>query len=235
MLRRKYVSSRRLPLGCAGRQARWYHHATSGLRWWTRRACRSRGAAGVEHSDGILVPGVGSRGRGARSSPAGSPRQQIRTRDLLGCTSRSRSSRGTSPSRRANSTEMDPETPYPVIDHSRSRGFRDLGGHALGAQAVELVAVSRSSECRETVVHDARPATSLTTTPTALVDAACRSREPSTRPPGRDRRAFRPSVVRRGQFPPEFKSRRRGRRRFPGLRGAAACARPKRPASRCDA
>ena len=41
----------------------------------------------------------------------------------------------------ANSTEMDPETPYPVIDLlPEQKEIEDLGGTMrLGAQAVELV------------------------------------------------------------------------------------------------
>jgi CTP synthase len=48
----------------------------------------------------------------------------------------------------ANSTEMDPETPYPVIDLlPEQKEVEDLGGTMrLGAQAVELVAGTRASE-----------------------------------------------------------------------------------------
>ncbi len=46
----------------------------------------------------------------------------------------------------ANSTEMDPETPYPVIDLlPEQKGIEDLGGTMrLGAQAVELVGGTRT-------------------------------------------------------------------------------------------
>jgi CTP synthase len=48
----------------------------------------------------------------------------------------------------ANSTEMDPETPYPVIDLlPEQKGVEDLGGTMrLGAQAVEVVDGTRARE-----------------------------------------------------------------------------------------
>jgi CTP synthase len=48
----------------------------------------------------------------------------------------------------ANSTEMDPETPYPVIDLlPEQKGVEDLGGTMrLGAQAIEVAAGTRSRE-----------------------------------------------------------------------------------------
>jgi CTP synthase len=48
----------------------------------------------------------------------------------------------------ANSTEMDPETPYPVIDLlPEQKGVEDLGGTMrLGAQAVEVAAATRARE-----------------------------------------------------------------------------------------
>jgi CTP synthase len=57
----------------------------------------------------------------------------------------------------ANSTEMDPETPYPVIDLlPEQKEVEDLGGTMrLGAQAVELAAGSRAREVYgEGVVHE---------------------------------------------------------------------------------
>jgi CTP synthase len=46
----------------------------------------------------------------------------------------------------ANSTEMDPETPYPVVDLlPEQKGVEDLGGTMrLGAQAIELVEGTRA-------------------------------------------------------------------------------------------
>jgi CTP synthase len=57
----------------------------------------------------------------------------------------------------ANSTEMDPETPYPVIDLlPEQKEIEDLGGTMrLGAQAVELADGTRTQEAYgEAVVHE---------------------------------------------------------------------------------
>ncbi|MBA2424585.1 MAG: CTP synthase [Actinobacteria bacterium] len=57
----------------------------------------------------------------------------------------------------ANSTEMDPETPYPVIDLlPEQKEIEDLGGTMrLGAQAVEVVDETRTREAYgEAVVHE---------------------------------------------------------------------------------
>jgi CTP synthase len=57
----------------------------------------------------------------------------------------------------ANSTEMDPETPFPVIDLlPEQKEIEDLGGTMrLGAQAVELVEGTRTREVyRDAVIHE---------------------------------------------------------------------------------
>jgi CTP synthase len=57
----------------------------------------------------------------------------------------------------ANSTEMDPETPYPVIDLlPEQKEVEDLGGTMrLGAQAVEVAAGTRAREAYgEPVIHE---------------------------------------------------------------------------------
>jgi CTP synthase len=57
----------------------------------------------------------------------------------------------------ANSTEMDPETPFPVIDLlPEQKGIEDLGGTMrLGAQAVEVVDGTRARELyHDGVVHE---------------------------------------------------------------------------------
>ncbi len=57
----------------------------------------------------------------------------------------------------ANSTEMDPETPYPVIDLlPEQKEIEDLGGTMrLGAQAVELAEGTRAREAYgEPVIHE---------------------------------------------------------------------------------
>jgi CTP synthase len=57
----------------------------------------------------------------------------------------------------ANSTEMDPETPFPVIDLlPEQKGIEDLGGTMrLGAQAVEVAAGTRARELYgESTIHE---------------------------------------------------------------------------------
>jgi CTP synthase len=57
----------------------------------------------------------------------------------------------------ANSTEMDPETPHPVIDLlPEQKGIEDLGGTMrLGAQAVEVADDTRARELyREPTIHE---------------------------------------------------------------------------------
>ena len=57
----------------------------------------------------------------------------------------------------ANSTEMDPETPYPVIDLlPEQKGIEELGGTMrLGAQAVELAEGTRTREIYDdAVIHE---------------------------------------------------------------------------------
>jgi CTP synthase len=57
----------------------------------------------------------------------------------------------------ANSTEMDPETPYPVIDLlPEQKGIEDLGGTMrLGAQAVEVAAGTQTRELyAEATIHE---------------------------------------------------------------------------------
>jgi CTP synthase len=57
----------------------------------------------------------------------------------------------------ANSTEMDPETPFPVIDLlPEQKGIEDLGGTMrLGAQAVEVADGTRTRELYgEATIHE---------------------------------------------------------------------------------
>jgi CTP synthase len=57
----------------------------------------------------------------------------------------------------ANSTEMDPETPYPVIDLlPEQKGIEDLGGTMrLGAQAIELAEATHAREIYgESTIHE---------------------------------------------------------------------------------
>ena len=109
----------------------------------------------------------------------------------------------------ANSTEMDPETPYPVIDLlPEQKEVEDLGGTMrLGAQAVELAEGTRTRE-----VYGGEPVISErhrhryevnNAYRQQLVDARARhQRHLPGRAARRDRRAARPSVVRRLAVPP---------------------------------
>src|SRR3990172_12960209 len=81
-------------------------------------------------------------------------KQKTRKRGLRGCCDCARHVCGMDG---ANSTEMDPETPYPVIDLlPEKKEIEDLGGTMrLGAQAVELARGTRVREVyRESVVHE---------------------------------------------------------------------------------
>jgi CTP synthase len=107
--------------------------------------------AQLEQVDGVLVPGgFGSRGwegkimacRVAREQ--GIPYLGICLGMHVAVSEFARHVVGLSG---ANSTEMDPETPYPVIDLlPEQKGIEDLGGTMrLGAQAVELVEGTRTA------------------------------------------------------------------------------------------
>ena len=109
----------------------------------------------------------------------------------------------------ANSTEMDPETPYSVIDLlPEQKEVEDLGGTMrLGAQAVELADGTRTRE-----VYGDEPVISERHRHRYEVNNAFRQQLRRRRPrrqrhvpggaPRRDRRAARPPVVRRVAVPP---------------------------------
>ena len=108
----------------------------------------------------------------------------------------------------ANSTEMDPETPYPVIDLlPEQKEVEDLGGTMrLGAQAVEL---ARGDAGTRDLRRSGRPRAAPTPLrgQQPLPAAARRGRARRFRhlPGGqarRDRRAARPPLVRRQPVPP---------------------------------
>ena len=108
----------------------------------------------------------------------------------------------------ANSTEMDPETPFPVIDLlPEQKEVEDLGGTMrLGAQAVELGEGTRTARGLRRA-RDLRAAPSPLRGQQRLPPAAARRRSRDQRhlpgrAPGRDRRAAGPSVVRRVAVPP---------------------------------
>ena len=115
----------------------------------------------LNQADGVLVPGgFGSRGWEAKITAC----QVAREREIpylgicLGMhVAVSEFARNVCGLEGANSTEMDPETPFPVIDLlPEQKEIEDLGGTMrLGAQAVELAAGTRAIEAYgETVVHE---------------------------------------------------------------------------------
>jgi CTP synthase len=115
----------------------------------------------LENVDGVLVPGgFGSRGWEGKILAC----QVAREREIpylgicLGMhVAVSEFARNVCGLDGANSTEMDPETPHPVIDLlPEQKEIEDLGGTMrLGAQAVELVDGTRTQEIYgETVIHE---------------------------------------------------------------------------------
>ncbi len=118
-------------------------------------------AAELEQVDGVLVPGgFGSRGWEGKIRAC----QVAREREIpylgicLGMhVAVSEFARHVCGLDGANSTEMDPETPYPVIDLlPEQKEIEDLGGTMrLGAQAVELAEGTRARETYAApVVHE---------------------------------------------------------------------------------
>jgi CTP synthase len=115
----------------------------------------------LEQVDGVLVPGgFGSRGWEGKILACRVARE--RAIPYLGIclgmhVAVSEFSRHMLGLEGANSTEMDPETPHPVIDLlPEQKEIEDLGGTMrLGAQAVELVAGTRAFDAYgEPVVHE---------------------------------------------------------------------------------
>jgi CTP synthase len=115
----------------------------------------------LENVDGVLVPGgFGSRGWEGKILAC----QVAREREIpylgicLGMhVAVSEFARNVCGLDGANSTEMDPETPHPVIDLlPEQKEIEDLGGTMrLGAQAVELVDGTRTQEIYgEPVIHE---------------------------------------------------------------------------------
>ncbi len=115
----------------------------------------------LEQVDGVLVPGgFGSRGWEGKILACRAARE--REIPYLGLclgmhVAVSEFARHVAGLEGANSTEMDPETPYPVIDLlPEQKEIEDLGGTMrLGAQAVELAEGTRARETYgESVIHE---------------------------------------------------------------------------------
>ena len=108
----------------------------------------------------------------------------------------------------ANSTEMDPETPYPVIDLlPEQKEVEDLGGTMrLGAQAVEIArGHAHRGDLRRAGDPRAAPPPlrgQQPLPPAARRRGPRRLRDVPGGPPGRDHRASRSPLVRREPVPP---------------------------------
>ncbi len=190
------------------------HHGTRVRVRWVDSEHQSydEAAAELEQVDGVLVPGgFGSRGWEGKILAC----QIAREREIpylgicLGMhVAVSEFARHVCGLDGANSTEMDPETPYPVIDLlPEQKEIEDLGGTMrLGAQAVELVDGTRAAE---TYGSRRRPrAASAPLRGQQPVPAAARGRRARllrhvpAGPAGGDRGAARSSVVRGEPVPP---------------------------------
>jgi CTP synthase len=117
--------------------------------------------AELDRADGVLVPGgFGSRGWEGKILACRVARE--REIPYLGIclgmhVAISEFARNVCAMDGANSTEMDPETPYPVIDLlPEQKEIEDLGGTMrLGAQAVELADGTRAEEAYgDSVIHE---------------------------------------------------------------------------------
>jgi CTP synthase len=139
-----------------------HHGCQVRVRWIDAENMSYDEAAGLlEQVDGVLVPGgFGSRGWEGKILAC----RIARERDIpylgicLGMhVAVSEFSRHVLGLDGANSTEMDPETPHPVIDLlPEQKEIEDLGGTMrLGAQAVEVAAGTRTQAAYgETVIHE---------------------------------------------------------------------------------
>jgi CTP synthase len=139
------------------------HHGARVLVRWVDAEGMSleEAAASLEQVDGVLVPGgFGSRGWEGKILACRVARE--RRIPYLGIclgmhVAVSEFARHVVGLDGANSTEMDPETPYPVIDLlPEQKEIEDLGGTMrLGAQAVELAEGTRArATYGEAVVHE---------------------------------------------------------------------------------
>jgi CTP synthase len=139
------------------------HHGTGvRVRWVDAEGMSLEEAAQeLERSDGILVPGgFGSRGWEGKITACRIARE--RKIPYLGIclgmhVAISEFARNVVGLDGANSTEMDPETPYPVIDLlPEQKEIEDLGGTMrLGADAVDLVEGTRTyAAYGEPVIHE---------------------------------------------------------------------------------
>jgi CTP synthase len=138
------------------------HRTGARVRWVDAEGMSlEEAAADLDRSDGILVPGgFGSRGWEGKITACRIARE--RGIPYLGIclgmhVAVSEFARNVVGLEGANSTEMDPETPYPVIDLlPEQKEIEDLGGTMrLGADAVDLVEGTRAfAAYGEPVIHE---------------------------------------------------------------------------------
>ena len=154
---------RRVPLGTRGAQARGVHQGCAvRVRWVDAENMSYEEAARLlDEVDGVLVPGgFGSRGWEGKILACRIARE--RRIPYLGIclgmhVAVSEFARHVCGLEGANSTEMDPETPHPVIDLlPEQKEIEDLGGTMrLGAQAVEVAEETRTRDVYdEAVIHE---------------------------------------------------------------------------------
>ncbi len=190
-----------------------HHGARVRVRWVdAEHMSYEEAARELEQADGVLVPGgFGSRGWEGKILAC----QVAREREIpylgicLGMhVAVSEFARHVCGMDGANSTEMDPETPFPVIDLlPEQKEIEDLGGTMrLGAQAVELDDGTRAREAYgEPVIHERHRHRYEVNNE---LRAAARRRGPRRlgdvpgRAARRDRRAAGSPVVRREPVPP---------------------------------
>jgi CTP synthase len=139
-----------------------HHGCAVDVRWFDAEGMSlAEAEAELEQVDGVLVPGgFGSRGWEGKILACRVARE--RGIPYLGLclgmhVAVSEFARHIAGFEGANSTEMDPETPYPVIDLlPEQKEIEDLGGTMrLGAQAVELLEGTRAFEAYgEPVIHE---------------------------------------------------------------------------------
>ncbi|MGB2952609.1 MAG: CTP synthase [Gaiellaceae bacterium] len=139
-----------------------HHRCAVDVRWFDAEGMSLEEAeAELDQVDGVLVPGgFGSRGWEGKVLACRVARE--RGIPYLGLclgmhVAVSEFARHVTGLEGANSTEMDPETPYPVIDLlPEQKEIEDLGGTMrLGAQAVELLDGTRAFEAYgEPVIHE---------------------------------------------------------------------------------
>ena len=195
------------------------------------RLRRAGGPSGrvLETVDGVLVPGgFGIRGSRARSRRSASPASAAPYLGIcLGLQTAVIEVARNLAGLRANSSEFEADTPYPVIDLlPDQRRVADKGGTMrLGLDPCRLLKGSRAERLRRRAGVRAAPPPLRGQQPLPAPAGGRRAgllRDLARRPPGRDDRAARPPVVRGRPVPPRVPlPPDPAPPPVPGLRGAA--------------